>query len=311
VSVASTVFTSIAWFATATTSPKASLDRAHEAYLARDFVTMTSSARDVLADPACDAVMRANAFELLKAANADSGGNLPVDWKVPAGVSNLRISQVRREQPEGTTYKLRIRGDMDGELTVVEVRLVRHPDEVVLDKHAAHGEWETGNDGGSWYFSLETAPGGPIDEDLYRLSIRLRDGTVMEGWLILSDLEASSAPEVVTPKNGDVLPSRPAVEWKDFRTLAYRPYETSQTNVSFTRVEPDNKGWETTWGLYVPARTDTRTVVGEDPQGEGAKQLEPGRYWFSLEYNEQRWFGPVKLRRAARTSFPVSVEASP
>src|SRR4051812_5269319 len=91
------------------TDAPASLTKAHEAYLDRDFAAMTSAVREVMTDDAADEFAKRNAADLMSKAFGENHNSLPADWELPSGVSEMKLTQMRREDIDSAGYSLQIR----------------------------------------------------------------------------------------------------------------------------------------------------------------------------------------------------------
>lgn len=304
------VTASVFWFGLGSKSVPSDLDRAHAAYLDGDFEEMTSRIRDVFVHSQTDELMQANALALLTKANDDRNGVLPADWSLPPGVSELRYSVTRKEDSDNLTFKIRLRIHVASMDTLQQVQLIRYRNDIVLDMKAGIGELDSEADDGGFSMGLQIEEATPPADGLYLLRFVLKDGTRREGWFIASDLISSATPLVDAPLRGQVFKhGNPEIVWRDFHAPEAHPYERRGTAVAVTRLNDSNKGWDTTWGLYSPIRSITRTIVGKDPEGTSMMTLEPGRYWLSVEGTEQRTFGPMKLRRGSRAGLSFVVQA--
>lgn len=297
------------WFAD--DQATASLDQAHEAFLARDYGALTASLRETLGGPEVDSVVRQNALDLLAKAAEETQGNLPVNWTPPPGVSDLKFTQSLKQEPDGLVHKIKIRGDLAAVDTLKQVQVVRFPDLVVLDRQAGLGEYSTSPEAeGAFSFDLEREMPAALQEDLYIVRFELKDGTQSEGWFIVDDLAASTTPNLISPAVGETFRhGHPEFVFEDFRSPEYKSYEIRRLNINAARLIPTDPGWDLSWGFYVRDPDLTRITVGPHPDALGVDELEPGRYWVSVEFLEERRFGPMKLRRGAKTGRPIYIRA--
>jgi hypothetical protein len=285
------------------------LARAHAAYLEKDWSTMTESLRATLATPGLDPTATRNALALLGRAYEATDGNLPADWQPPAGVSDLKFTHGRKQEPDGLYYKIQFVANVVDRDTVTQVQVVRWPDTPVLDKAAGLGDYEIGQEEeGDWKFDLEAEQQTPLPDGLYLINFELKDGTRSGGWFVLSDLLASASPRVDSPAVAQTFShGNPELRWEDFRSPEYKSYESRRFHMHVARKIAGAPGYEIPWAMYIEAPDATSAVVGVDPRGAGVSSLEDDRYWVTFQYLEQRKFGPLKLRRGAQTSRPMII----
>lgn len=296
------------WFAVAGGDAVAALDRAHEAFLARDYASVSSGVRDALADTGTDTIVRKNALDLLAKADDETRGNLPVDWTLPAGVSDMKFTQSLKQEPDGYIYKVQIRADIVERDMVQQVQVARFPDVVILDRQAGMGEFSTGPEDVGFSFDLEREMSEALADGLYLLRLELKDGTRSEGWFIISDLAATTTPRLDAPAVGQTFDhGRPEFVFEDFRSAAYKSYERRRLHINAARLTSSDPGWDLSWGFYLVDPAITSVTVGPHPNALGVEELPPGRYWVSVEFLEERRFGPMKLRRGAKTGRPIYV----
>lgn len=294
----------LAWFSASGGPPQTALEAAHLAFLDRDYPHMTEAIRTVLADPATDAVTRQNVLGLLARAYEDADGRLPADWTPPEGVTNLRLSQLRRQEPDDVSFKVELMGDVAERDTLTQVRLVRHPDDVVLDRQLKRGDWEVDlDDDGTLTFSLERDRVEPLQEGLYLIELERKDGRRTTGWTIVSDLASTASPRVDSPAIGQTFTTgNPELRWEDFRSPQAKPFEVHKLHVYVVKLTPQAPGWDLRWGLYLDNPLVHDAVVGKTASAHGVAALEPGMYWLGVTYLDQRSLGPVRLRRGSRTA---------
>jgi hypothetical protein len=298
-----------AWYPEDETT-KTSLERAHLAFLEKDWPSMTDALRSTLATPDLEPQARDNALALLGKAYEVTSGDVPADWQPPAGVSDLKFSQVRKLEPDGVYYKIQFVANVVDKDTVTQVQIVQWPDTPVLDKAAGIGEFEiAAEEEGGWKFDLQAEETAPMPEGLYLINFELKDGTRSGGWFVLSDLLASASPRVDSPSVAQSFPhGNPELRWEDFRSPEYKSYESRRFHMHLSRKIAADPGYEIDWSMYIEAPDATSTVVGVDPRGAGVATLEDDRYWVVFQYLEQRRFGPLKIRRGSQTGRPLIIK---
>jgi len=288
----------------ASVDANARLDRAHADYLKRDFGGMATSIRDILADGTADEFTRRNALELLQQAYTESSGEIPVNWQLPAGVSDMKVTQARVMRPNGVFFKLELRAAITTDDLVSQAQIVRFPDQVVLDRQGGLGEWSTTTEEEGFSFDLESeGVGEPMPEGLYLINLELKDGTRTSGWFVLSGVTSTASPVVNSPAVGETFTTaNPTLNWDDFRSPQYQAHERRTINVHVSQITSQAPGWREAWGVYQQDPTATETTIGVDPLGRGDSKLEAGEYWLNITYLETHMFGPIKLRRASRVA---------
>ncbi len=284
------------------TVERAALDRAHEAYLAGDFLGMSLALKEVLAPPDADVDVRANALSLLDEAYELKGGHLPADFALPPGLAVLDLGQVRVEQPDETSFVAYLAGRIDDPGRIQQLRVTRGG-EIVLDAVAGKGRLrhDAPDDDGMTHFSVELDGARPLDPGVYGVHVELASAPPMDGWVIVGDLVSSAAPRIRAPGLDAAAGRRPTLSFEDFTSPAYRPFER---RTLYLAVSPQGGGEG--WSLWTDQVGFTEVVVGDDPRGP-ATTLSPGRYWINVSFTEKRRFGPMQLSRQSRTLQPFQV----
>ncbi len=301
------------WFAPAGGQANEPLARANQAYLRGDFAAMTTSVREVLANPATGAVERQNVFALLHKAFEVNHGHLPADWRLPAPLSNLKFKNYRKDLVDGIEFAFALDVTVPEADTITQLQLVRYPDQVVLDHQAGLGEWTVSQDDDGYEIELYgDNVREPLEEGLYLLHFGMKDGSHFDAWFPLDHLESSASPNLREPEVGQTYTQgNPEVRWDDFRSPEYQSSERRIAVVSVGQLSGPNHTWNGVWNLAVHDPTLTSTVIGTVPDASGVDHLVDGKYWLSLTYYEQRMFGDMKLRRGSRTARPFFVKTQP
>jgi hypothetical protein len=275
------------------------LEAAHVAFVKKDLRAMGLAIKDVMFSDA-EPELKFNALRLLDQTYTENCAyEFPADWSLPAQVSDLRVGIGRNQKPESVGYKIKITGQLQQADNITQLRLVKHPAEVVVDKTAGIGEWSVEvnpEDPSDIYFELAKYSREKADPGLYLLQIVTNDGKTTDGWFLVTDQVASASPEVVSPSVGQRYHSgMPQFVWKDFKSPEYKPCERRRLSIYVSQLP----GEELFWYLYDRDPAITAATVGTDG---GGRTLTPGRYWFGLTYREARPFGPLSLVRHATTS---------
>ncbi len=287
------------------------LARAHDAWLRGDLTTTSAEAVAALAAPGASRAATDNAAALLERAWEAGDGALPAPWTLPAGVTSVRVSVIRKEEPDRVTHRLVVQGTLAAPDALDDL-WVRSPEGMLLHRAAGLGAWTVEPEDGAWAFELESDEwDAPPPEGAYTVRFVPRGGAaVAEGVFPLTAQRASRSPRAQvlsgealgTP--GDVpatVGTAPVLAWEDFRTPEHRAWEARA--VSALVMRRAESGWRTVWSTWVgaPAR-------GNAPTSAQAQGLEPGRHWLIVTWTESRRYGPLTLARAARTAVPFEVE---
>ncbi len=285
----------------------AALAEADEAWIQGDFRRVTAALLEVLANRP-DPVVRDSALELAEAAFGAAGARLPADWSLPERIRRLRFSVIRKSEPDRSSFHVLLDGHVDDPAAIRQVRLTGPAGEVLLDRRAGRGGWSSERDpDGHHYFELEGPEGARAPQPgLYRLDLELDDGH-HGGWFIATNLVASATPHVIAPAPGETQHGpHPRLAFEDFHSPEFGEPERRSVGVYVIRLlaqQPARWAHAWSWSSQRPEATDAR--LG-DTLGRRAS-LEPGDYWASVTFSEARRFGPITLRRAARTAVPFRV----
>lgn len=286
------------------TSP---LERAEEAFLDKDFLSMNKSLHEALTAPDSDASAMQAASELLDKAYDATRGHLPSDWHLPPGLTSLDFKVNRRESGDGVVFSYQLGGDIVSVDTIKQLQLVRYPSELILDLAANVGTWETSPDGNGFSFDFQTKrqTQKPPADGLYTLSIELKDGTRTEGWFIATNMVSSASPRLSSPTAGATVNTpNPLMQWDEFQSPEHRPYEHCKI---VAHVSVQNQANDL-WSLYSNDTAMTSAIIGRDPAGNAQLQLADNSYWVLLGLLETKHFGDVRLARGSRTGLGMSVK---
>ena len=269
----------------------------------------------MLEDPESPEVARDNALRLLDAAWEAGRGRLPADWTVPSSIHHLRVSSLRKQEPDGVSFRLELGGIITDPGALGQVRVVQAPGRVILDRRAGQGTWEvTPEPDGTWYVELEgPETATPTPEGLYLLDVEVA-GEDVRGWFVLTRHVSSQTPAVHAPAVGETFTSgQPPLRLDDFRSPEYRAWERRSLGLYVVRLRPGSaadKGYEVAWHRWISSPRDTEVTLGVGGDMPDA-ELEDGDYWLAATYGERRAFGPLKIVRSSRTARPFQVRAGP
>jgi hypothetical protein len=283
------------------------LGKVHSAYLARDFRKMAVAMKDALMAQPDDPQVKENVLRLYKKAYEVQGQNgVPADWQLPDEITKMRIT-VRRIQKDLPEFSLKVSGNTIQAKIIKQLQVIHYPDQIVLDKRSAIGEWKEGPGKNSVDFEYQfqgRKSRQQVATGLYLLKVELTNGKSVDGWFLVDDdMNASTTPEVSSPAVGETFTTgNPKFIWVDFRSPEYKPYEHRSVWIGVSRAEPPNYDWDKKWQLWVDSPTLQQTTVGPTSGGTGVSKLENGRYVFVINYGERRRFGDVMIGRDCMTN---------
>jgi hypothetical protein len=296
------------WFADGTeTKP---LNKAHAAFLKHDYRQLALQVKAVFMDEGSDEAAKRNSLELLERAYESSHGSIPVDWKLPSGISSLKVTLRRSQGPKAEAFALKIGGNAATKNSLKQVQLVRYPNQVVLDKGKQLGEWtEQEEPGDGIYFELDgPRTSEPAAEGLYLINLETTAGQVTSGWFILSNMLSSDTPVLRTPVPGQLFTTRtPTMRWDDFKSPEYKNYEWRGLWAAVVK-DDGSADWSEIWHMDEHNPVTTEVSIGASPEGQGVSKLEDGKYRFYVSYKENRRFGPLRLGRQSVSFAPFQVK---
>ncbi len=299
------------WFASdVSTEP---LYRAHEAYLRKDIRSMATELKELFKDPKSDETAQKNGLALLEQAYRLRGGNgIPVDWKLPAEITKMKVTLSYYKRENGDDYALKVSGNTQTQGVIKQLKVTRYPDHVLLDKQANIGEWEDKVDPGDGpYFELDgPRKAKPVEDGLYLLHLELAGGAVTEGWFLVSNMVSTEAPVVHTPSVGESFATRnPVFKFDDFKSTQFQKHENRSLWTAVVKAEPPKFEWIEIWSMWEGSPARTQLNIGNETDAAGVKRLENGRYNFFLSYKEERRFGDLRLGRQSVSITPFHVKA--
>lgn len=279
-----------------------SLNDAHRTFLKGNFNAMVRHIINVLQQG--DEVEGRNAMKLLEKAYAQNGGSLPADFKLPKEINKMRIL-VRRRLNEDVRHRIAVRGSTAVKGFVQQLKVTRYPDTVVLDKDHNIGEWKEEFDQQDkvYYFDL-TGPKdlAPVPEGLYFIHMRLSDGTTNDGYVILSNVNSTTSPELISPYSGETFAtSTPTIKWKNFISPQYKPVERRFSSVDIWENSEVNN-YKDRWSFWHEDPSQEEATVGQANGTSGDLKLADGPYSVSLNFQERRKFGDLYISRESQVT---------
>lgn len=244
-----------------------------------------------------DAAVTGNAFGLLKQVINNESTSTPPDTKLPPELSNLTI-QVRRNLGRNgqVQYALDMKAYQNTTAQISMMKLSYFDGDTLLDSKTGVGtiERETIDQKTSYKIKRSDLPSPPADGPV-EIFVNFDNGRSWHGWAPLTDLVASTSPEVSFPRNNEIIHTgTPTLIWID-------------------AVSPEFKSWEkpSFWAAIYDYRQDpwTELVTKDSYNSDGlpemtvpaAKELANGSYVFAVNHGETRKFGDIRLRRAGVT----------
>jgi hypothetical protein len=285
---------------------------AHESFLMGEFDKMAVQIKRALMAYPYDAGIQRDLLDLYdKAYELKGFSAISPDWQAPKGVHWIGVSAKKIYQSQRGTidYRIGLSFDHDKELDVEQARVVKYPNEVILDKERGVGDWDESPEGDrmlSFWIGSEYLKRS-ISEGLYLLEIKLKGQETVHGWFLFSRVNATESPEVSVPTKRQVFSTgNPTFQWKNFVSSEYRSYEKRKITLVVFRNANGVK--DNTWSFSHEANL-TSATVGTSGEGEiGAKTLRPDEYVLHLNYRERRQFGDLTVSRESVTQTPFSVK---
>ncbi len=284
---------------------------AHESFLGGDFNQMGVNIKRALMAYPDDAGIKKDMLELFNRAYQLRGdGAITPDFKLPREVTwgTVGSRKVLRVESGETRYRVNAWFETALGSPVEQLRIVRYPNVVVLDRQAGIGEFTDGQeDGKPTLNAYSDYTNGPNPEGLYLLELTLKGGAPTQGWFIFANNTPPDSPEVLVPVPHQVFTTpTPTFQWPDFVSSYYRSFEQRKTLVTATLQSqgPIENDW-----IMNRKAGFTQARVGDVGEGiSGAKQLKPGDYRFQLIYRERHHFGDLSIGRETATQIPFSVK---
>lgn len=286
----------------------ARLEDAHRAFLEGKYAEMSLALKDVLSELDLDDATRLNALDLLDQAYQDAGsGRALSEWKVPNGMTQLRVTTRHTESRYGTEYRVIVKGDLAARGLVTQIRMASPSGLVLVDRAQGVGQWmeDKDEDGEHVRMKSETRR-EPPPAGVYFLEFGLANGETVRTYVILNHHAASTAPEVLYPQpDATVTTATPTISWADYRSPELKPWEYRAVSVWIDRLP----AYDAAWDKWTDDMSRTTMTVGESG-GHGTTALDDGSYELSVCGIEIRHFGEIKVRREAIRTVPMTVNTA-
>lgn len=285
---------------------------AHESFLMGNFDQMALDIKKALMAHAGDEAIQRDLLDLYdKAYELRGNSAISPDWHAPRGVIWLGVSAKKRFRPSQNAVDHRIAISMDYEkgAEIEQLRIVKYPNEVIIDKAQNIGNWseDTNPDGTLNLWGAADYQRKLVSDGLYLIDIKLKGQETTHGWFLFSRINATESPEATVPSINQVLSTgTPTFQWKDFVSSEFRSYETRRIKIAVV-LRADNVN-SNTWYVNRPAPFSSITVGSEGNGIIGVKALPADNYIFQLNYAESRQFGDLTVRRESGTHVPFSVK---
>lgn len=274
----------------------------HDAFMQRDFASMTALTKSVLMGNA-PRYVEENLLRLTAAAFKQNHGALPADWKLPSDIQNFRVVVGNRQMESSQSYRVRVTVDVPSKAFFSQIKITKYPDVLVLDTASGAGVRrvdEDLEDGKVKVNVIGQNTPEPVREGLYFFHLETTDGRKSDGWFLMSDHVPLETPKIVSPAVGETLSTgRPSFTW---RSLTRRdPDETLSLAFSLGKTTADGTGWKSLFETYEHHAFSTQLTLGEGLASQ-APVLENGRYTVVVNYMQTRKFGDMYLKKESMTS---------
>jgi hypothetical protein len=195
-----------------------------------------------------------------------------------------------------------------------QLRLVRHPGKVLIDKRAKIGrftEYAPDRKDVEYRFNFHSAEiDQPVPDGLFFLTLELDGGKSWDGWFILSHLTSTRSPKIVSPQLNQVITTgRPRFFWVDFQSDRYAPFEERALLLRLSPKDQQLTRWSLRRELPQAALSSDplHVEVGRDGLLSGARELDNGQYWLSVAYDEIRHFGKLIVASQSMSIVPFVI----
>ncbi len=287
---------------------------AHESFLGGDFNQMGVNIKRALMAYPDDAGIKKDMLGLFSQAYQLRGdGAITPDYRLPREITWAAIGSRKRLKAENGEIQYRMTAWFEMALgtSIEQLRIVRYPNTVVLDRQAGVGDFtetvEAGKPALNTYSEYTNTPNA---EGLYLLELTMKGAAPIQGWFILANNNAPDSPEVLVPVlHQEFTTSTPTFQWQDFVSSLYRGFEKRKTVVAATPAKAPVPGAKDDGWSMNRKSGFTQARVGDVGEGiSGVGQLKSGEYTFQLTYRERLHFGDLVIGRETATHVPFSVK---
>ena len=284
---------------------------AHASFLGGDFNQMGVSIKRALMAYPDDAGIKKDMLELFHRAYQLAGDRaITPDFKLPREVTWATVgSRKRLKVATGEIgYRLNFSFDLIRDASIEQLRIVRYPNSLVVDRQAGVGYFDESLEDGKPVLSGSSEyTNTPNPEGLYLVDVKIKGGEATQGWFIFESNNAPDSPEVTVPVLHQVFTtSTPTFQWSDFVSSLFQGFEQRKTYAAVISAQAGVR--DNTWVVNRKAGF-TQATVGETGEGvTGAKLLVPGEYLLQLTYRERHYFGDLVIGRETSTHVPFTVK---
>jgi hypothetical protein len=279
---------------------------AHELYYQGKFDAMALEIKAALLKYPNDDAIRRDLLSLFDSSYELRGnGAISPDWKLPKGVTWM--SAAFKKRMNSTTGVIRHRFAMSINFAagsdVEQVRVVRYPNQVLIDKQAGIGRVdyadEPNNERNIWVASPNQHD--PVGDGLFLFDLKMSGGETLHGWFIGSRTTPSDSPEVLSPTpNQIVTDAQPTFSWKNYVSSDYRNYEVRRVFVAASLANANDDAYQ----RMSSSKETPPTSIQVD------KPLVSGDSVMRVSYRERRTFGPLTLSRESDTAQLFTLKTS-
>lgn len=273
-------------------------------YLSGDFSAFTQDFPNAWRAAGGEELLEKNLMQFVEQAYAINKGRLPSSSVLPSAISSLRLEQRRTQDRSEIGHVVECSGKIAVGRKIAELKLVRYPNEVLLDWRDPRFKREQAADGSFYVKGLNSAP---LRDGLFQVSMTLDDGTTTESWLPIVDWSSDHSPEVVEPSADQTYTNgNPHLAWKPYATQN-NGFQTRTFAAEIIYNDAPDYRWDKKWALYAGDGERTECTVGREANGQGVAALGRGRHLFSLTVAETRTVGAIVIAKtsARRVAFYV------
>ena len=225
---------------------------------------------------------------------------LTPEWKLPEEITWMSVMSRTSSRPEKETLRHSISFSLNYKVDseIEQIRIVKHPNNVIIDRQKKIGYFEVTPPGEEPDFNLWGQSDRGVGENpsgLYHFEIKVKGKETMQGWFVLSHMNASTSPKMKNISVNQVLTqAQPKIEWNDYKSPEFQGFESRKTTLAIIDAEKDKE-------VYVNSMNPidgTSHVV--------RKAIPNGKYLFKIVSRERHQFGQLQLSRESETAFPIS-----
>lgn len=274
-----------------------SLQQAHDAYLAGDYLLTARHIKSTLLDPTSTDVAKENAYELLDATYVATNGKIPSGYKLPTAVKHVVFGVQHGESKFGPYRSVHLwaRVPMDFASKVTELRVDRADGTTLMKNGMPNTTFEVKGENKDEVALRLNGVDAPLPDGVYSIHISMNAAPIVDTYVIARHLESSAAPTVTSP-GAVITEGAPTVKFAPFHSPEFADYEARSIN--FYVEEKDTH--TVRWTKWTGSPDDLNGTATGEP-------LKSGSYWLAVSASERRSFGPIELDRSSQTGIPFDV----